>query len=100
MSMSALPATASAAPAKVNAFGRKPSNSQRNDQREQRRHHADGASAADADPVLQGEKGREREHRAGEREVDERDPPARGVGQRDRPAGVERDPTIAAATAP
>ena len=66
ISMSALPATASAAPAAVSSVGRKPSKSDRDEQREQRRHHADRARRADADAILQGQEAGEGEHRAGE----------------------------------
>ena len=69
--------------------------SERDDEREQRRHHADGAGRPGADAVLQRQEAGEGQHRAGQREPGERQPPAR----RGRPArgrGRGRAPTIAA----
>ena len=82
-SMSALPATASAAPAAVSTSGRKSSKAIETTQREQRRHDADRSGGADADAILQRQEAREGEHRAGEGEVGEREPPARRRRQGD-----------------
>ena len=61
-SMSALPATASAAPAAVRSVGAKAFEGDRDQEREQRRHDADRSRGADADAILERQEAREGQH--------------------------------------
>ena len=91
LSISTLPRTASTRPHSVSRSGRKPSSEQRGEEREQRRHHADGAGRARADPILQRQEAGEGQHRAGERQPGQRQPPARRRGPSEVAAEDEAD---------